>query len=195
MKKTMTRLLAVLLILSCIFAMTACDEEKDDKKTDKDESVSVDTEKNKEYTLAEGYSLYQKEGISFAYPSSWTLTDGSSPVMTSSNGNNFNMSYELANKENTEAYESLSKDTFMELIGNMLVAMGMTVSGVEVETKTNDGGVEIIVCTYDATYMGKQMSYCQYFILGVEKHYIITATAFAPMDDAVEELFKSIRVK
>ena len=197
MKKTMTRLLAVLLILGCILAMTACGDKDDDKQTDKEESTSASVEegKNKEYTLAEGYKLYENDDLSFAYPSSWTLTEGSSPIMTSSNGNNFNMSYELANKENTAAYKSLTKDTFMDLIGNMLVAMGMTVSGVEVETKTNDGGVEIIVCTYDATYVGKQMSFCQYLIVGEDKHYTITATAVVPMDDAVEELFKSIRVK
>ena len=179
MKKSITRLLAVLLVLGCVLALAACDEKSSGKP----------------YTLAEGYKLYENDDLSFAYPSSWTLTDGSTAMMVGTNGNNFNVVYETANEENTDAYENMTEDTFMDLMGEMLQGMGMTLSGVEVETKTNDGGVEMVVCTYDATYAGKEMSFCQYLIVGEDKHYTITATAVVPMDDAVEELFKSIRLK
>ena len=179
MKKSITRLLAVLLVLGCVLALAACDEKSSGKP----------------YTLAEGYKLYENDDLSFAYPSSWTLTDGSTAVMVGADGSNFNVAFVIANEENTDAFENMTEDTFMDLMGETLESMGMTLSGVEVETKTNDGGVEMVVCTYDATFAGKEISFCQYLIIGEEKHYTITATAFVSMEDAVEELFKSIRLK
>lgn len=200
MKKTMTRLLAILLILGCFLAMTACDEATESKE--KTEFASEDNADGGEaskapvaYTPPQGYTLYQKGAISFAYPDSWTLTDGSNPVMTGPSGNNINLVSEVATEENTKLYKSLSKQNFMEYIGNALVAMGMTVSNVEIGKETNDSGVEMIVCTYDATYVGKQMSFCQYIILGKDNHYTVTATECVSMADVVEELFKSIRVE
>ncbi len=201
MKRTMTRILAILLLMGCFLTMTACDEAAESKgeteSEQKDTSVSQEeTSAPKEaYTPAEGYTLYQKGSISFAYPEAWTLTEGASPIMTGPSGNNINLVSETATEENTRAYKSLTRQNFMEYIGNALVAMGMTVSNVKVETKTNDNGTEMIVCSYDATYAGKQMSFYQYIIVGEKTHYTVTATELASMADVVEELYKSIRVE
>ncbi len=201
MKKRLLCLLALVLALGCLLALTACDEKTESTaKTDsEEENESVESKDESQapvaYTPAEGYTLYEKGAVSFAYPADWSLADGTNPIMTGANGNNINLVTETATKENTEMYKSLSEQTFAEQIGNTLISAGITFSNVNVETRTNDGGVEVIYCSYDGTYVGVQMTFYQYIILGEKNHYTITATAVSDMSDIVEELFKSIRVK
>ena len=149
MKKTLICLLALVLVLTCLFAMTACKEDEDPKKeseaedtsslaeissvesTSSQESTSSETDTSSEETAPEGYALYSAEGISFVYPEDWTLSDN---MMIDSNGNNINMTYTVASKEAAEVYESLSNDTFMDLLGSIYEAMGMTPRNITMET-------------------------------------------------------------
>ena len=196
MKKLLSFLLALTLVLTCAFAMTACKEDEDPKKeSEAEEASSAETvSESKEYVLADGYKLFDKDGVSFAYPKDWTLTNGSNPIMQDTKGNNINVVYEVATKQNTETYKKLSKSTFMELLGNYLEAMGMEIGEYSVEKKTNDGDVEIICLTYSASMQGVAMTLNQYIILGEEKHFTVTVTEVTDIDGVVKEVFKSIRV-
>ena len=146
MKRLLSILLVLTLALTCVFAMTACKEDEDPKKESQAESEAEDTssedtssaedtssveDTSSAETVPEGYALYSAEGISFVYPEDWTLSDN---MMIDSNGNNINMTYTAASKEAAEVYESLSNDTFMDLLGNIYEAMGMTINSYDVKT-------------------------------------------------------------
>ncbi|MBO7157642.1 MAG: hypothetical protein J6W31_03475 [Clostridia bacterium] len=178
--------------MSCMLALASCGEEETSKNEDASSAEEVSV--SKEYVLAEGYKLFDKDGVSFAYPKGWTLTDGSNPIMMDTNGNNINVVYETATKQNTETYKKLSKSTFMDLLGNYLEAMGMEIGDYSVEKKTNGGDVEIICLAYSVSMQGVGMKMYQYIILGEKKHYTVTVTEMTDIDDVIDEVFKSIRI-
>ncbi len=198
MKKVLTCLLALTLVLTCVFAMTACGEQEEPKKESEAEDTSSTEETvstPKEYVLAEGYKPFGTSALSFAYPKDWTLTDSDNPVMADDQGNSVNLVSETANDQNTELYTSLSQDTFMELMGNVFEAMGMDIGTYSVEKKTNDQGVEMVVCTYSLTYQEIEMTMTQFILVGEKNHYTITVTAVADIDEVTAEVFKSITLK
>ncbi len=201
MKRFLTCLLALTLVLGCVFALASCGEEETPKTESKaesknEEASSQDTvSESKDYVLAEGYKLYTKKDISFAYPEDWELTDGANPIMLDEMGNNFNLTYENANKENTQLYKTLSNDNFMEYFGNVFEAMGMNIKSYDVKRVTNAGGVEIIRCEYSISYQNINMNMYQFIIPGEKTHYNVTATEMTSISDEVKELFDSIRVK
>ena len=97
MKRLLTCLLALILVLTCVFAMTACGEKEDPKKeSEAEDTSSVGSAESAEsaestpeaYKPAKGYKLYSKSGISFAYPENWEIEDD---VIIDENGNNINM--------------------------------------------------------------------------------------------------------
>ena len=206
MKRFLSILLVLTLALTCVFAMTACKEDEDPKKESQAESEAEDTssedtssaedtssveDTSSAETVAEGYALYSAEGISFVYPEDWTLSDN---MMIDSNGNNINMTYTAASKEAAEVYESLSNDTFMDLLGNIYEAMGMTIDSYDVKTNPNENGVKIICCRFSLSLEGIEMNMCQFLVLGEKKHYTVTVTEMTDIDDVVDEVFKSIRI-
>ena len=115
--------------------------------------------------------------------------------MADDQGNSVNLVSETANDQNTELYTSLSQDTFMELMGNVFEAMGMDIGAYSVEKKTNDQGVEMVVCTYSLTYQEIEMTMTQFILVGEKNHYTITVTAVTDIDEVTAEVFKSITLK
>ena len=85
MKRFLTCLLALVLAMSCMLALASCGEEETSEKEDASSAAEISV--SKDYVLAEGYKLFEKDGVSFAYPKGWTLTDGSNPIMMDTNGN------------------------------------------------------------------------------------------------------------
>lgn len=209
MKKTLICLLALVLVLTCLFAMTACKEDEDPKKeseaedtsslaeissvesTSSQESASSETDTSSEEAALEGYALYSKDGISFVYPEDWEIEND---IIIDENGNNINMTYTAASKEAAEVYESLSNDTFMDLLGNIYEAMGMTINSYDVKTNPNENGVKIICCRFSLSLEGIEMNMCQFLVLGEKKHYTVTVTEMTDIDDVVDEVFDSIRI-
>ncbi len=213
MKKTLTCLLALILVLTCVFAMTACKEDEDPKKESEAESEAEDTSSIEDtsaegnssvedtssaesqpegYQPAEGYKLYTEDGFSFAYPENWVFAPGATVSITGDDGNNIALTYEAASEETTKVYESLSKDTFMELLGNVFEAMGMQIGEYDVKRETNGSGVEIIRCEYSLTFEDLQMKMYQFIVLGEETHYTVTVCEVTDISHVADEVFKSI---
>ena len=201
MKKTLTCLLALVLVLTSLFAMTACGEKEDPKKeSEAEDTSSVESAESAEsaestpeaYKPAKGYKLYSKSGISFAYPEDWEIEDD---VIIDDDGNNINMNYSAASKAEAEVFRTLSNDTFMELMGNLYEAMGMSVSNHNVKTVTNASGVEVISCEFSLSFEGIEMNMCQFIILGEKKHYTITITEMTDVDAVIAEVLKSITIE
>ncbi len=201
MKKTLTCLLALVLVLTSLFAMTACGEKEDPKKeSEAEDTSSVESAESAEsaestpeaYKPAKGYKLYSKSGISFAYPEDWEIEDD---VIIDENGNNINMNYSAASKAEAEVFRTLSNDTFMELMGSIYEAMGMSVSNHNVKTVTNASGVEVISCEFSLSFEGIEMNMCQFIILGEKKHYTITITEMTDIDAVIAEVLKSITIE
>lgn len=201
MKRLLTCLLALILVLTCVFAMTACGEKEDPKKeSEAEDTSSVESAESAEsaestpeaYKPAKGYKLYSKSGISFAYPEDWEIEDD---VIIDENGNNINMNYSAASKAEAEVFRTLSNDTFMELMGNLYEAMGMSVSNHNVKTVTNASGVEVISCEFSLSFEGIEMNMCQFIILGEKKHYTITITEMTDIDAVIAEVLKSITIE
>ncbi len=195
MKRLLTCLLALVLVLTCLFAMTACGEKEEPKKESEaeDTSSAESAESTPEaYKTAKGYKLYSKSGISFAYPENWEIEDD---VIIDENGNNINMTYSAASKADAEVFRTLSNDTFMELMGNIYEAMGMSVSNHNVKTVTNASGVEVISCEFSLSIEDIEMNMCQFIILGEKKHYTITITEMTDVDAVIAEVLKSITIE
>ena len=195
MKRLLTCLLAFVLVLTCLFAMTACGEKEEPKKESEaeDTSSAESAESTPEaYKPAKGYKLYSKSGISFAYPENWEIEDD---VIIDENGNNINMTYSAASKADAEVFRTLSNDTFMELMGNLYEAMGMSVSNHNVKTVTNASGVEVISCEFSLSIEDIEMNMCQFIILGEKKHYTITITEMTDVDAVIAEVLKSITIE
>lgn len=198
MKKTLTCLLALVLVLTSLFAMTACGEKEDPKKeSEAEDTSSVESAESAEstpeaYKPAKGYKMYSKSGISFAYPEDWEIEND---VIIDDNGNNINMTYSAASKADAEVFRTLSNDTFMELMGSIYEAMGMSVSNHNVKTVTNASGVEVISCEFSLSIEGIEMNMCQFIILGEKKHYTITITEMTDVDAVIAEVLKSITIE
>lgn len=210
MKKTLTCLLALVLVLTSLLAMTACGEKEEPKKeseaedtsslaeissvesTSSQESAFSETDISSEETAPEGYALYSKDGISFVYPEDWEIEND---IIIDDNGNNINMTYSAASKADAEVFRTLSNDTFMELMGSIYEAMGMSVSNHNVKTVTNASGVEVISCEFSLSIEGIEMNMCQFIILGEKKHYTITITEMTDVDAVIAEVLKSITIE
>ena len=86
MKKFLSLLLALCMMMSAVLLLSACDKKEDDGDGDKPrEPITVEA--------PAGYTAWKNEDIGFAYPSSWTKADypGTLFMAQSALGNNINV--------------------------------------------------------------------------------------------------------
>lgn len=128
----------------------------------------------KEVPIPEGYQVYDNGTISFAYPEGWTKQDGSTVILTDSEGSGNNITVVYENKN--DMYASMDVEGFNTQLKPALEAMGMSVSNVTVTQTKNAGGVAITKLSYSASYMGVSMSQNLYITTVKDKTYTITVT-------------------
>ena len=141
MKKILSLILALLMMVSAMFAFASCESSDAD---DNDEKEDVDDKKDdnskKEPTVPEGYKMYDNGDIRFAYPEEWRVDDGSVAVISSKNGgNNITVAYE----DKSDFYDDLTADEFMSTMGPQFSAFGQNISNAKVAHPTNEAGVKL----------------------------------------------------
>lgn len=101
--------------------------------------------------IPDGYKLFSDGYISFAYPKTWSKTEGSVTLLQdNSNGNNITIVY-----EKTDRYEDLTIERFNSDLKPLYEAMGMSISNADVKQQTNRNGINITRLSYIATAAGK----------------------------------------
>ena len=192
MKRFLCLSLALIMML-CSFALVACDDKDDkapiDSGEDNNDNNNTDDKKD-EPTIPEGYKLYDNGNISFAYPDDWTITDGSTVLITAGAGNNITVVYEAK----TNMYEDMTMDDFNEMFVPAYEAMGMTVSNASVNSTTNDNDVKITKISYKATASGVTMKQTLYITTAGQRTYTVTVTETTNDATLVKNVFDTLTI-
>lgn len=167
MKRIVCTLLALVLVLGCMFTMAAC--------TGDNELKPKETQKQKPEIPA-GYTEYENGTISFAYPKNWTVQDGSITILSdAATGNNITVVYEAK----TDLYEGMTEDMFNTMLKPTLEAAGMAVSGVQIN-KVTANNLSVVKITYNAAIAGMvSMQQTLYIATIGESTYTVTVTEVA----------------
>lgn len=165
MKKAISIILAMMLALGCVFAMTACGNQGDGG------------EENKTPVIPKGYKKFTLQDISFAYPEGWDEQSGSVTILADASGAGNNITVVYGDDDGT--YDNMTMDKFNTTIKPAYEALGLAISDVSLETvKTN--GLSVLSISYTASASGTSMSQTQYVVTIEGKLYAITITQATP---------------
>ena len=189
MKKLLCLLLAVTMLMGSLFILSACDEK--DKK-DKEET----TEEEKEvFKAPEGYTVYENDYISFAYPSEWTKTDlgedAGVMIMDGKNGNNIT----AVPEEYSDTYKNMTVEEFNKTIKPQLTASGLTVSGVKIEQIKGTNSLAITKISYTVKSSGVTMKQYIYIVPSGDRNYAVNFTEVQAVEGLLDILLSSITAK
>ncbi len=186
----MKKLLCMLLAMACLLALVACDSGTESNETEP--STTPATEKVL-VTQPDGYALYEKYGVVFAYPEAWTKTDASVAIVqdSSDSGNNITVVSEPKNA----MYDSMTLESYNETMVPVYEAMGCVITDVKVEHVTNDHGLKLLAISFTNTMSGVTMKQTQYVATIGDTSVTVTAT-FVKGDDAfVGVMYETLRAK
>lgn len=192
MKKILSVFLALLMMVSAVFAFASCDEKNSDGDKEKVEDKKDDNKEEnskKEPTVPEGYKMYDNGDIRFAYPKDWKVTNGSVVIISSENGgNNITVAYE----DKTDFYDDLTADEFMDTLAPQFSALGQSVSNVKVEHLTNSIGIKLTKISLNNTVSGVSMKQTMYIIPAGDLNYVVTVTEVETDAKLVNNVFNTL---
>lgn len=183
MKKIICMLLALLLLVGCVFTFASCieDDSKNDEKNEQENDKKQEGEDNKEeekeedkkdeIVIPEGYVAYNDGKISFAYPKDWSKQSGSVSILQTLNGNNITVAYE----EKSDMYVNMTIETYNSTLKPVYEAMGMMVSNVKIEKKETNG-LQIVQISQTTSINGVTMTQTQYILPIEDLNYVVTVT-------------------
>lgn len=182
MKRLFCTFLALVMALSCVLVLASCNSGKDDKK---------ETEPPKPATAPDGYITYDNGDISFAYPSDWKKTEGSTTMLVnkSGKGNNITVVYE----EKNEIYGKASDSELEKLMKDSISAAGMSISNFK-RTKTKNDYNDIIKLTYTISASGASMKQTQMIATVGDRTYVVTVTETTADQTLVDNVFNTFVV-
>ena len=188
MKKFLSMLLALVLVLSVLAVFSACDS--DDKKKDDDDKKEAATTTENKVEIPDGYKLYEGDAFSFAYPKSWSVdTTASLPIIKDmTTGNNINIYTEAK----TTVYDGLTLERFNSEFVPAYSATGMTVTNASVNNKTTNG-ISLIEIKYSATMGEINMKQTQFIFTEGESTYTVTVTEVQAVDGLADNVFKTLK--
>ncbi|MBP3321756.1 MAG: hypothetical protein J6M12_05330 [Clostridia bacterium] len=201
MKKLLTLTLALTMALCMLALCASCTAETttdapeenspsslpsaEESAPEQDQSASKPAQ-----TLPEGYTLYDNGDISFAYPESFTKTDGSTVLLTdASNGNNVTVVYEAK----TDVYESLTTEKYNEQYIPVYAEMGLTVKNTAVK-QSNHNGIKMTTITQNVNNGTNTMDQTQYILTVGDKTYVVTVTEMVKNAELVSTVLETLTV-
>ncbi len=137
--------------------------------------------------IPEGYTLYENDDISFAYPEDWSKTDGSVMTLAGENGNNVTVVYEAK----TDVYEKLTTESFKTNVLPLYTQMGLTVTNPSVE-QTETNGLSVTKISQTMSVLTQEMDQTQYITTIDDKTYTITVTEVVADDTLVQTVFDTL---
>ncbi len=185
MKKAFRIILTLCIMLTLAFALTACDKQG---ATPTAQPTPVPT-----VTIPEGYIMYDNGSISFVYPQNWSKTDASVTMLINPTGvgNNITVAYEAK----SDIYKTMTVDSFNTTLKPSMDAVGMNVTGVSVEQKTNALGNSIPTISYTASMSGVSIKQTLFVIDSGDKNYIVTVTETNADRQLVDNVFNTLNRK
>jgi hypothetical protein len=192
MKRLLSIFLVLTLVIGCVLSLSSCSSESS-KSSNNPKSEEKELEKNTPPEIPKGYTLYENRDISFAYPTGWLLQDGSFTIMTdpSGNGNNLNVVYETKNS----TYDTITPESFTQLMNQSLNAMGMSISNVVINKKAKINNAEVIKISYKTSMQGSQMKQTALITHVGNLTYTITITEVVSDPTLVQNIYNSIYIK
>lgn len=216
----MKKLLSLLLATCCLTALVACDaanrdkdqDDTDAKTTQAETGVSDDTsaateieteietetdaateaETQSTVTAPAGYTLFENDALSFAYPKGWAKQDGSVVILQDAvTGNNITVVSESKNA----FYDTMTLEDFETQMKPAYEAMGMTVDNVKLERKENAQGLKVLVMSFDNTTQGVSMKQTQYVTTIGAYSYTVTVTEVAEDAELAQTVFDTLAAK
>lgn len=214
----MKKLLSLLLATCCLTALVACDaanqekdrDDTDAKTTQAETGVSDDTsaateaatkaetdaateaETQPTVTAPAGYTLFENDALSFAYPKEWAKQDGSVVILQdAATSNNITVVSESKNA----FYDTMTIQDFETQMKPVYEAMGMTVDNVKLERKENAQGLKVLVMSFDNTTQGVSMKQTQYVTTIGAYSYTVTVTEVAADAEMVQTVFDTLTAK
>ena len=147
----------------------------------------------KEAQIPDGYQVYNNGDISFAYPETWTMTDGSTVILVSETGmgNNITVVYEAKNA----IYSTITAEEFQAQMGAVLAAMGMTITDCTVAQTENEIGTAMTKIEFTSTVANMEMGQTMYIVNVGERTYTVTVTENTPDDALVENVFNTLTIE
>ena len=190
----MKKLLASLLAFLLVFSLCACTKNEDNQSEDTSASISETTDttattEQQKPVIPDAYQLYDNGTLSFYYPNTWNVTDGSIVILTDlSNGNNITIVSEPKN----DYYAALNTESFNTEMKPMLESMGMAISEASVKQTQNENGLAMTVIVYTAAYLGTEMTQTQYIVNVDDLTYSVTVTEMVADAVLVETVFDTL---
>ena len=173
MKKIISTLLTVTLVIGMMLTLTSCGE--------------------KQPETPKGYELYENDYFSFAYPEEWELQKGSVTIIyDQSTGSNINIMYE----EKTDEYDNLDAQGFTEFIKESLAGTGGSFSDVYAQ-KYETVNAELNTVTYIAKLYGITYYQTALIVTTDDRTYSIAVTCQERdvMKDTVQTILDTFYVK
>lgn len=167
----MKRLLLILaLVCCCVLALGSCGA--------------------KEAQIPDGYQVYNNGDISFAYPETWTMTDGSTVILVNETGmgNNITVVYEAKN----DVYSTITAEDFQSQMGTILAATGMTISDCTITQTENEIGTAMTRIAFTSTVANMELGQTMYILNVGERTYTVTVTETVADDALVENVFNTL---
>ena len=179
MKRFLTLMLALVLVIGSILTLASCnnadsgnDDENEETKATTTVATTTAATTAKTTVVPEGYKTYKLADFSFVYPEKYSVEkDEAMVLMQGDSGNNINVVIE----DKHSLYDDMTVDSFNSEYKPVYEEMGMTISGVSVEDKTVDG-VKVKVLSYKAEFLGVTMSQTQAMFTSGNNTYSLTIT-------------------
>lgn len=203
MKKITCTLLALVLLLSCIFLLAACGEEQTEQSSVSEQAESSvqaesseqvesselqESSEESKYELPDGYQLYDNGYISFAYPSDWTITDGVTVIlMGTQSTNNITVAYEAK----TDMYENWTHDEYVAFFEEVYASMNAPISNTKIE-QIKKGDMHITVLALDTVVNGIAMTQTAYVVTTSNRTYSVTVTEVVSDPELKTNVFESL---
>ena len=189
MKKFLSMMLALVVVLSAMSLFAACDKtgnnEENDDKNDvttvagaATTTVAATTEAPAP-SIPNGYKLYNGEGFTVAYPSTWENvgTEEMDMYRDAVSGDNFN----VVSEEKTDIYDNMTLESFNTEYIPVYESIGMVVTNAKLEHKTVEG-IKVLYLTFDVSVESVNMNMGQCSFTVGDKTYTVTVTQVTDKD-------------
>ena len=147
MKRFLSIFMCLVLVMSLCAILASCDDDGEPAATTAAAATTTADDAAATTTAAtttaatttvpapDGYKLYAKDGISFAYPENWNKDDSTGIASAPNGQKNIVVTYEEA----TTMYDNLTADQFYAMFAPMYEQLGWTISNVSAKTVTTNG--------------------------------------------------------
>ena len=213
MKRLLSILLVLTLVIGCMFSLSSCftqeptnsgntnqgdngnSNQGDNGNTNENDSgnSSTSNEPNKptQPEIPYGYTLFENHDLSFAYPETWECQKGSISIMMNTSGRNITVAYEAK----TDLYDDLTEEAFNDMMSPTFSLMGITMSNTQVFEKTTTNNAEVVKITYKIYSQGSTMYQTLYITHTEEYTYTITITEHTSSTTLADVVYDTLFIK